>query len=148
MLAGLFALAVLASNVQVVAGDVVVANGQPYRLYRVDAPQTGVFARCANEVNQAQALAAHVRDLVAAARVVEVRPAFDPQGRRSWPHDRAGRRLGYVTLDGRDLGQMLIAEQRATPWDSHQKHDWCSSPPYAAEMRPRPNPTLELEGAP
>jgi endonuclease YncB( thermonuclease family) len=123
MLALLMALAISASQVEVVNSDTVFANGRPYRLYRVDAPQTD--ATCDLERLRAEHLAAVVTDLVSSAKSVEVRPGFDPRGRQGWPNDHRGTRLARIAVDGQDLGDILIARGLAYRWDNHNKRNWC-----------------------
>lgn len=39
-----------------------------------------------------------------------------------------GRTVAHVVLDGRDVGQILIAQGIARPWPVHRaKPDWCGS---------------------
>lgn len=126
MLTLLIATALLASDVQVTGGDTLRADGRDYRVYRLEAPQSGIYARCAREVRQAQALQARVRDLIAEAHRVDIVPAFDPRGPGWWPHDRAGRRLARIMLDGRDLSEILIGEGNAERFERNQEYNWCA----------------------
>lgn len=127
MLALLMALAIGASQVQVVSSDTVFASGRPYRLYRVDAPQANSI--CDLERLRAEHLASVVSDLVASAQSVDVRPGFDPRGHKSWPTDQRGTRLARIALDGQDLGDILIARGLAFRWDNHNKRNWCLPQP-------------------
>jgi endonuclease YncB( thermonuclease family) len=117
------ALAVSASQVQVAGPDTVFANGRAYRLFRIDTPQAD--ATCALERLRAEHLAAVVGDLVAAAHDVEIRPGFNPRGRQNWPNDHRGTRLARISLDGQDLGGILIARGLAYRWDNRNKRHWC-----------------------
>jgi micrococcal nuclease len=38
--------------------------------------------------------------------------------------DRAGRTLGTVSVDGRDVGEVLVGEELARPWEGRRK-PWC-----------------------
>lgn len=127
MLALLMALAISASQVQVVNSDTVFADGRAYRLYRVDAPQANSI--CDLERSRAEELKMLVNELVASAQTVEVRPGFNPRGRQSWPNDHRGTRLARITLDGQDLGDILIARGLAYRWDNHNKRNWCLPQP-------------------
>lgn len=119
----LFALAVSANTVEVVSADAVRANGHVFRLYDIDAPQVG--AQCRRERERAAETAAYVRDLLANAARVEIRPGYDPRGRQSWPRDRAGRRLADIRIDGVDLGALLKQQGLAVRWNNHQTFNWC-----------------------
>lgn len=125
MIVVLMALAMAASSVEVTGADTLHYNGRIYRLYDVDAPQSGALARCRIERVRAEETAAIVRDLIARAERVEITPGYDPRGRRSWPSDRHGQRLATIKIDGRDLGEILIAEGRAAPWNNRENRDWC-----------------------
>ncbi len=42
----------------------------------------------------------------------------------SWLKDRYGRTLATVSVDGQDVGEILIAEGLARPWTGHRQ-PWC-----------------------
>ena len=123
MIGLLFALAVSANTVEVVGADAVRANGHVFRLYDIDAPQTG--AQCRRERERAADTEAYVRDLIAHAERIEIAPGYDPRGRQSWPRDHAGRRLADIRIDGVDLGELLKQQGRAVHWDNYQTFNWC-----------------------
>lgn len=123
--AALASLALIATDVEVLSSITFRTDGEVYRIYDIDAPKPGVGAMCDRERARAADTAAYIHDLMAAARRVEVHPGFDPRGRAVWPHDRAGRRLARVSIDGRDLAAILIAQGRAVPFDARQVHNWC-----------------------
>lgn len=123
--AALFTLALGATDIDVLSSVTFTTNGWVYRIYDIDAPKPGVGAMCDLERARAADTAAYIHDLLASAQSVEVRPGFDPRGRAVWPHDRAGRRLARVSIDGQDLAAILIAEGRAVPFDARQIHNWC-----------------------
>ena len=39
--------------------------------------------------------------------------------------DRYGRVLAWLLIDGRDVGQVLISENLARPYDGGQRMGWC-----------------------
>lgn len=123
MIGLILALAVNVSSVEVTGADSVRVNGREYALYDVDAPQ--VRAQCRRERERAAETAAYVRTLMANAEHIEINPGYDPRGRRSWPSDRFGRRLADIRIDGRDLGDLLMAQGRAVRWDNAGTHNWC-----------------------
>ncbi len=92
------------------------AAGIRYRLANIDAPETGDNARCHRErMRGEEATRAAIR-LVRSAAQVQVRPTF----RR----DRYGRRVAFVLVDGRDLGELLMAQGLAQPWRGRRRK-WC-----------------------
>ena len=100
-----------------------------YRLAGVDAPEIGDRAECPAEHRAGIAARDRARALVAGARRVEARPAQGNAGERwrdaeDWPRDRFRRRLATISVDGRDLGELLIAEGHAARWRGY-KTDWC-----------------------
>ncbi len=117
------ALAISASQVQVVSSDTVFANGRPYRLYHVDVPR--LDAQCALERTRAAELQEFLQALVASAENVEVRPGFDPRGRQSWPNDLRGTRLARIAIEGRDLREILIEHGYAFRWTRSNQRNWC-----------------------
>jgi len=129
MLALIMALAVSASEVHVLSADTVFANGRAYRLYRIDAPQSAPRAECALESERAAALATFVNQVISSAHSVEVEPGFDPRGHKSWPNDRYGVRLARISVDGRDLGDLVVARGYAFRWDNHNRRNWCLPQP-------------------
>jgi endonuclease YncB( thermonuclease family) len=92
------------------------ASGIRYRLANIDAPETGDNAKCHRErMRGEEATRAAIR-LVRSAAQVQVRPTF----RR----DRYGRRVAFVLVDGRDLGEELMARGLAQPWRGWRRK-WC-----------------------
>ncbi|MGQ0533615.1 MAG: thermonuclease family protein [Caulobacteraceae bacterium] len=89
-----------------------------YRVVNIDTPETGPRARCDAERalgNRATELA---RTLITRAQNLELRPT----GRI----DRYGRTIAFVLIDGRDLGETLIAEGLARPWRGLHE-PWCDA---------------------
>lgn len=91
-------------------------TGVRYRLANIDTPETGDRARCAAEREAAAAATAAARALIAGAREVKVVPT----GRI----DQFGRTIAFVELDGRDLGEMMIASEHARRWEGRRR-PWC-----------------------
>lgn len=123
MLGALLAMAVVAGEVQVIDADIVRVGGRTYRIYHVDTPR--LDSTCSGEARLAEAAVTRMRELLTEAREVDVRPGYDPRSRRIWPHDLSGRRLARITIDGRDLAELLVAEGWAVRWDRHREHNWC-----------------------
>ena len=101
-------------------GDTLVnrRTGQRYRLSNVDTPETGDRARCGAERTLGQHAARRTRALVRSATRVDIRAL----GR----NDSYGRSVAYILIDGRDLGETLIAEGLARAWTG-RRLPWCDA---------------------
>lgn len=97
-------------------GDTIESGGRRYRLANIDTPEMGDRARCGAERRLAQRATQRARALLDNARRIEVHPI----GR----DDRYGRSVAYVRIDGRDLGEALMAEGLARPWRG-RREAWC-----------------------
>lgn len=103
-------------NATAIDGDTIEAGGQRYRVANIDTPEVGDGARCAAERRHGQRATQRARALLDGAARVETRPI----GRT----DRYGRQVAYILIDGRDLGEALIAEGLARPWRG-RREPWC-----------------------
>lgn len=100
----------------VVDGDTIDYRGERVRMVDYDAPEISE-PHCASEYARGQQAKFRLLELLNSG-VVEVRPS----GARDF--DRYGRRLRLVLVDGRSVGDILIAEGLAWPWEGH-RHAWC-----------------------
>lgn len=102
----------------VLDGDTIddLATGIRYRLANIDAPETGDLAKCATERHAGEDAKLAATACVHAAKVVAVR--------KTWRTDRFGRRVAFVLIDGRDLGERLMASGLAAPWRG-RRVQWC-----------------------
>ncbi|WP_245414617.1 thermonuclease family protein [Aestuariivirga litoralis] len=100
----------------VVDGDTIDFKGERIRMVDYDAPEISE-PRCASEYVRGQQAKLRLLELLNSGRV-EIRPS----GARDW--DKYGRRLRLVLVDGRSVGDTLIAEGLAWPWEGH-RHAWC-----------------------
>lgn len=107
-------------SVRVIDGDTIEdrADGVRYRLANIDAPETGVRAKCFRERRAGECAAETSAALVGAAHLVSVR--------RTWRTDSYGRRIAFVLIDGEDLGQALMVRGVARPWRG-RRVQWCGS---------------------
>lgn len=107
-------------HLRVIDGDTVEDMGADitYRLVNIDTPETGPRARCAAERTLGDRATRQARTLISAADTVELRPT----GRI----DRYGRTIAFVLIDGRDLGETLIADGLARPWRG-RREPWCDA---------------------
>lgn len=111
---------IAAQRLRVVDGDTLedMAANVTYRVVNIDTPEAGQRARCSAERNLANRATQQVRTLLSRAAAVELQPT----GRI----DRYGRTIAFVLIDGRDLGEMLIAEGLARPWRG-RREPWCDA---------------------
>jgi micrococcal nuclease len=105
---------------QVIDGDtyVVLLDGvsKRVRLANADTPETGDRARCPEELEVGNRAKEWVRDQVAKRRV-EVRP--------TGKIDKYGRVIAYVTLDGQDLGELLVKNGLGRAYRGERRMTWC-----------------------
>ena len=100
----------------VVDGDTIRYRGAKIRLEDIDAPE--VFSpKCASEAALGRRATQRLTDLVnyGPFQVVQA-------GRRD--EDRYGRKLRVLMRNGRSLGDILVAEGLARPWDGARR-SWC-----------------------
>lgn len=95
-------------------GDTLDCAGRRVRLANIDAPELN--GRCPSEIQTAERakLAAMIAIADAAVRVV-------PDGGK----DRYGRLIARVTVDGKDLGGVLVAQGLARPYAGGARKGWC-----------------------
>ena len=94
------------------------ATGERIRLVNADTPEYGEQARCPAERRLAARATGLVRALLADAQGVDVSETGQT--------DRYGRTLAHVVVDGRDLGETLIAAGLAHPWRG-RRESWCGA---------------------
>jgi len=103
-------------------GDTVrLVTGERVRLAGIDTPELPPSAACDREVRLALEAKARLLELVREADQVTL---HRPPGERR-DADRYGRLLRDLQVDGRDVGDILIAEGLAQAWRG-RKAEWCS----------------------
>lgn len=107
--------------VRVIDGDNLrLASGVRVRLAGIDTADPPPRSACPREVRLALAAKARLLQLVAGAQALDLhRPAGETRD-----VDHYGRLLRDLSIDGRDAGEILIAEGLAQPWRGH-KGAWC-----------------------
>ena len=115
-LAATLAVTTLASP-YIIDGDTIVAGREHIRIANIDAPETR-HAQCDAELRLGLA-AKHRLEILLAAGDIEAHQAYANR-----PRDRYGRTLATITVDGEDVGEILIAEGLARRWDG-RRHPWC-----------------------
>lgn len=108
------------SQIRVIDGDTLedMRADITYRVENIDTPETGPRARCTAERELGDEATRAVRALVASAERFDIHPT----GRI----DRYGRTIALVAVNGRDLGETLIAEGLARPWRG-RREPWCDA---------------------
>lgn len=104
------------ANDCVIDGDTIDFNGQRIRMVDYDAPEISE-PKCASEAALGERAKMRLLDLLNSGSV-EIRRI----GSRD--EDRYQRKLRLVLVNGRSVGDTLIAEGLAWPWQGH-RHAWC-----------------------
>jgi endonuclease YncB( thermonuclease family) len=108
------------TSLRVIDGDTfeVRDTGERIRLANIDTPEKGDLAHCAAERAAAEIATGAARKLISSAQQVTI----SREGRL----DIYGRTIGYVIIDGRDLGDAMIGAGYARPWRG-RREPWCAS---------------------
>lgn len=93
-------------------------TGDRYRLVNIDTPETGGRAACAAERQLGDRATRQARALITGAENLDVR--------RTGRIDRYDRIIAFIEIDGRDLGELLIADGLARPWRG-RREPWCDA---------------------
>jgi endonuclease YncB( thermonuclease family) len=113
-------LLVLAALLTIVAdGDTVTISGDRIRIANIDAPEL-TRAQCDAERRLAIVAKRRMAELLGSG-TIRVTVGDPRDGRR---RDRYGRTLATISVDGRDVGEIMVAEGLARPWDG-KRHPWC-----------------------
>lgn len=99
----------------VVDGDTFWFGGEKIRIMDIDTPETHP-ARCADEQRLGDAATARLQDWLNAGAF-----SVEDHGRSA---DRYGRQLRVITRAGTSVGNVLISEGLARPWDG-MRRPWC-----------------------
>src|SRR5262245_16537052 len=95
---------------RVIDGDTFqdMTSGERFRLENIDTPETGPRAHCSAERELGDRATQEARVLIAGAHQIDVR--------RTGRLDRYDRVIAFFVVDGRDLGELMIAQGLARPW--------------------------------
>lgn len=108
---------VLAAQEYAIDGDTIVIDGEHIRIANIDAPEIH-HAKCDAEQRLGQVAKRRMEALLADG------PPEITRGDNGRMKDKYGRSLGRVAVNGKDLGEIMIAEGLARRWDG-RRHPWC-----------------------
>lgn len=103
-------------NLSVIDGDTVRHAGQRIRLIGYDTPET-YRAECDSERKRGDAATAHLGELLRVASSAEL--SYLPR------QDKFERRLARLTIDGRDVADIMVSEDLARRYSGGQRQSWC-----------------------
>ncbi|MCF6112290.1 thermonuclease family protein [Mesorhizobium muleiense] len=115
----LLVAALLTGSLVTLDGDTIIADGTRIRIANIDAPEIHRF-HCDAERRLGLVAKRRVAELLASGQVT-VHPGDPDSGRLT---DRYGRTLATIEVNGRDVGEILIAEGLARPWNG-KRRPWC-----------------------
>jgi endonuclease YncB( thermonuclease family) len=128
--------AVKPSDIHVIDGDTIDALGKRVRLVGFDAPELGEHAHCGLERMLAARATSRLRQMIQSSddidlQIVDCSCRPGTQGTMACNYRRA---CGYLTVDGRDVGDVLIAENLAHPlecgtYSCPRRQSWCPRAP-------------------
>jgi endonuclease YncB( thermonuclease family) len=128
--------AVKANDIYVIDGDTIEALGKRIRLVGFDAPELGAHARCGLERMLAARATSRLRQMIKLSddidlQIVECSCRPGTEGTMACNYGRA---CGYLTVDGQDVGHVLIVESLAHPLvcgkrSCPRRLSWCPRAP-------------------
>ncbi|HEV2501500.1 MAG TPA: thermonuclease family protein [Mesorhizobium sp.] len=105
-----------------VDGDTVVIDGERIRIANIDTPEIH-HAQCDAEQRLGLVAKRRLTELLASGKVEVLRG--DPDSGRL--KDRYGRTLAILSVDGKDVGGILVEEGLAREWTG-RRASWCIRP--------------------
>jgi endonuclease YncB( thermonuclease family) len=118
----------ITGHVRVLDADALIVDGRHVRLANAYGPESLLQARCWAEALASDHAAQFVRDLVDHARAYEFRPNGET--------DEFSRTVGFMLIDGADLGDLLYAQGLAAR-PSVPRFDWCAPISQQAQGAPK-----------
>lgn len=108
-----------AQSWRVVDGDTIELDGETVRIANIDTPEIR-HAQCDAERRLGRVAKAELDKILSRGTITLQRG--DPEtGRKT---DKYGRTLGVVAVEGRDVGDELVARELARPWTG-KRQGWC-----------------------
>src|ERR1700722_17854526 len=124
--------AIRPSHIYVVDGDTIEALGKRIRLVGFDAPELGDHAHCGLERMLAARATSRLRQMIQLSNDIDLQivDCSCRPGTAGTMSSNYGRACGYLTIDGQDVGDVLIAENLAHPlmcgkYSCPPRRSWC-----------------------
>lgn len=122
----------LGTGITVVDGDTVRHQSRVVRLVGYDSPETGTRAQCERERALGQKATARLAELIRNAKQSSVAlvACSCPPGTEGGAGCNYGRACGVLTVDGQDVGPIMIREGLARPYQCARyscppRQSWC-----------------------
>lgn len=106
-------------DICVIDGDTITVRSERIRIANIDAPEIG-HPKCDAERRLGLVARKRLAELLGSGQV-DVEKGDPESGRIK---DRYGRTLALVYVDGKDVGETLIEELLARPWQG-KRRNWC-----------------------
>jgi endonuclease YncB( thermonuclease family) len=131
LLTALLGSTLVAGPIHPIDGDTVFANGRVYRLVGFDTPESGDRAQCPSERALAARATARLKQLLESgnSRLEQMpcscKPSTEGTSSCNW-----GRLCATLTVDGRNVGEILINEELAHRYvcgatSCPRRESWC-----------------------
>ena len=125
---------IASQDIYVLDGNMIDMHGQRIRLVGFDAPEEGQRAQCASERTLAARTAARLRQIIQRGDKIDLQmvACVCPPGTEGTQQCNNGWSCGRLTVDGKDVGATLVAENLAHAFVCGQyscpkRMSWCSS---------------------
>ena len=114
-------MTISAADLRVIDGDTVAFKGKTYRLVGFDTPETNSRAKCDRERTLGVRAAARLQELMRSGGITleEVRCSCAP-GTEGTRFCNYGRQCGILKRNGENVGDILIREQLARPFQCRE----------------------------
>jgi endonuclease YncB( thermonuclease family) len=140
-----YAEPIASQDIYVLDGNVIDKHGQRIRLLGFDAPEEGQRAQCASERTLAARAAARLRQIIRRADRIDLQivACACPPGTEGTQQCNNGWPCGRLTVDGKDVGAVLVAENLARTFVCGQyscpaRMSWCRlEPPEQGRRKDR-----------
>jgi endonuclease YncB( thermonuclease family) len=127
-----YAEPIASNDIYVLDGNTVDKHGQRIRLVGFDAPEEGQRARCATERTLAARASARLRQIIRRGDRIDLQmvACACPPGTEGTQQCNSGWPCGRLTVDGKDVGDILVAENLAHAFVCGQyscpkRMSWC-----------------------
>jgi endonuclease YncB( thermonuclease family) len=127
-----YAEPIASNDIYVLDGNTVDMHGQRIRLVGFDAPEEGQRARCATERTLAARASARLRQIIRRGDRIDLQmvACACPPGTEGTQQCNNGWQCGRLTVDGKDVGDILVAESLAHAFVCGQyscpkRMSWC-----------------------